>query len=376
MKVLGMETRIKVGIIGVGNIFAQYIKGCRAFKILDVVGCADIDFSRAQARAEEYGLKPYTVDAMLADPEIQLVVNLTIPAAHAPVSLAALNAGKHVYSEKPFAITREDGQKILNAARERGLRVGCAPDTFLGGGVQTCLKLITDGVIGVPVAATAFMASHGPEGWHPNPDFYYQLGGGPLFDMGPYYLTALVSLLGAIDRVSGSARISFAERIATSKEHNGRRIPVEVPTHIAGVLDFKSGAVATMITSFDVWTHNLPRIEIYGSLGSLSVPDPNTFGGPVQVRLSDDESWRDVPLTHSDTVGRGIGVADMAYGIVYGRAHRASGDLAYHVLDVMHAFGDSSTAERHIHVESTVDQPVPLPVGLAEGELDGAGVTA
>ncbi len=165
------------------------------------------------------------------------------------------------------------------------MRVGCAPDTFLGGGLQTCRKLIDDGVIGVPVAATAFMASHGPEAWHPNPDFFYKVGGGPMFDMGPYYLTALVHLLGPVRRVTGSTRISFPERIATSQALNGHRIPVEVPTHVAGVLDFASGAVATLITSFDVWAHNLPRIEIYGSEGTLSVPDPNTFGGPVKVKL-------------------------------------------------------------------------------------------
>lgn len=366
-----METKIRVGIIGCGNIFPAYVKGCRAFKILEIAACADLVVERAEARAKEFDIpKALSVDDLLGDPEIDIVVNLTVPVAHAEVSLAAIAAGKHIYGEKPLAITREDGKAILSTAQARNLRVGCAPDTFLGGGLQTCRKLIDDGVIGVPVAATAFIASRGPESWHPNPDFFYKVGGGPLFDVGPYYLTALVHLLGPARRVTGSTRISFAERIATSKALNGHRITVEVPTHVAGVLDFVGGAVATLITSFDVWTHTLPRIEIYGSEGTLSVPDPNTFGGPVKVRLGGEGEWREVPLTHSAEVSRGIGVADMAYGFAYGRPHRASGELAYHVLDLMHAFGDSSNSERHILVESTCAQPAPLPVDLPVGELD------
>ncbi len=366
-----MAAKIRVGIIGCGNIFPQYIKGCRAFNILEVVACADLLVDRAEARAKEFDIPKFSsVEALLGDPDVDVVVNLTIPNSHADVSLKGLAAGKHVYSEKPFAITREDGKAILAAAQSKGLRVGCAPDTFLGGGLQTCRKLIDDGVIGVPVAATAFMAGHGPESWHPNPDFFYKQGAGPLFDMGPYYLTALVHLLGPVRRVTASARISFPERIATSAALNGHRIPVEVPTHVAGVLDFAQGAVATLITSFDVWAHNLPRIEIYGSEGSLSVPDPNTFRGPVKVRLAGEKEWREVPLTHSDEVGRGIGVADMAHGFVYGRPHRASGELAYHVLDLMLSLFDASAEGRHILIESTCQQPAPLPVNLPVGELD------
>ena len=365
--------QLRVGIIGCGNIFPQYIKGCRTFKILDVVSCADILVDRAEARAKEFNIPHFsTPEALLNDPDVDIVINLTVPLSHAEVSLAAIAAGKHIYSEKPLAITRKDGKAIIDAAKASGRRVGCAPDTFLGGGLQTCRKLIDDGVIGLPVAATAFMASRGPEGWHPNPDFFYKVGGGPLFDMGPYYLTALVSLLGPVRRLTGSTRISFPERIATSQALNGHRIPVEVATHVAGVLDFANGAVATLITSFDVWTHNLPRIEIYGSEGTLSVPDPNTFGGPVKVRRAGETEWRDLPLTHSAEVGRGIGVADMAYGFVYNRPHRASGDLAYHVLDLMSAFDEASNTGKHIMIESTCDQPAPLPVGLPFGELDTA----
>lgn len=372
-----METRVNVGIIGCGNIFQKYVEGCRRFPILNLVACADIDLARAQARAAEFGIpKALSPADLLADPDVQLVINLTVPVAHAEVSLSALAAGKHVYSEKPLAITREDGRAILEAARERGLLVGCAPDTFLGGGLQTCRKLIDDGAIGTPVAATAFMASHGPESWHPNPDFFYKVGGGPMFDMGPYYLTALIHLLGPVKRVTGSARVSFAERVATSPELNGHRIGVEVATHIAGVLDFVEGPVATLITSFDVWSHHLPRIEIYGSEGTLSVPDPNAFGGPVLLRRGDEKEEREIPLMFDGTVGRGIGVADMAYGLVYGRPHRASGDLAWHVLDLMHAFHDASRENRHIFPETQAAQPEPLPVDLPAGTLDAGRVGA
>ena len=366
-----MARRIKVGIVGTGNIFRAYVKGCRAFDILEIAACADIDRPKAEAKAKEFDIpRVSSVEELLADSDIQIVVNLTVPKAHAEVSLAAIAAGKNIYSEKPLAVTRQDGQKILAAAQEKGVLVGCAPDTFLGGGHQTCRKLIDVGEIGEPVAAVAFMVGHGHESWHPNPDFYYQVGGGPMFDMGPYYLTALINLLGPIKRVTGSTRTSFAERIATSEWHCGRRIPVEVPTHVAGVLDFVSGPVGTIITSFDVWAANLPRIEIYGSEGSLSVPDPNGFGSHVMVRRAGDDQWREIPHTHSVDIGRGIGVADMAYAITYGRSHRASGEMAYHVLDVMHAFEDASQGNRHIAIKSHCARPAALPLGLSRGKLD------
>jgi predicted dehydrogenase len=275
-----------------------------------------------------------------------------------------------VYCEKPLAVTRADGQKTLAAAKENGVQVGCAPDTFLGGGIQTCRKLIDDGQIGEPVAATAFMTCHGHEGWHPDPAFYYQRGGGPMLDMGPYYLTALVNLVGPIRRVTGSTRITFPERLITSQPLRGGRILVETATHVAGVMDFANGAVGSIITSFDIWAANLPRIEIYGAEGSLSVPDPNRFDGRVLLRRADASDWSEIPLTHSADVGRGIGVADMAYALAYGRPQRASGELAYHVLDVMCAFEDASRTGRHIDIESTCGQPAALPPGLAPGTLD------
>jgi predicted dehydrogenase len=362
--------KVKTGIIGTGNIFGAYVKGCRSFDILDLVACADINPAAAEAKGAEFGVPVRSVDELLSDPEIKIVVNLTVPAVHADVSLRIIEAGKNVHSEKPLAVTRAEGVAVLTAAHEAGLLVGCAPDTFMGGGLQTCRKLIDDGWIGEPVAATAFFLGHGPEGWHPNPGFFYLRGGGPLLDMGPYYLTAMVNLLGPVARVSGSARISFAERVSPGPNRTGERFPVEVPTHVAGVLDFASGPVATMITSFDVYSHNLPRIEIYGSEGSLSVPDPNIFGGPVRVRRAGAEAWSEIPLTHSSEVGRGIGVADMAYALQCGRPHRASGALTYHVLDVMHSIVDASAAGKHVYLESTCDRPAPLPLNLRRGQLD------
>jgi predicted dehydrogenase len=367
-----MASPIPVGIIGCGNISAIYLENGKLLEPFEIVAVADIEMDRARARAEEYGVpRACTVDELLADPQIQIVINLTIPAAHAEVALQVLGAGKSVYNEKPLSVQREDAQRLLALAREKGLRVGCAPDTFLGGGIQTCRKLIDDGWIGEPVAAVAFMPSHGPESWHPNPYFFYQVGGGPMFDMGPYYLTTLVTLLGPVRRVTGSARITFPERTITSQYNYGDKIQVNTATHIAGVMDFASGAVGTIITSFDIWGANLPRIEIYGSQGSLSVPDPNTFDGPVRIRRAGAQEWSDVPLTHGFTKNsRGLGVADMASAIRNGRPHRANGELAYHVLDLMHAFHDASREDRHIKIESSCERPAPLPLGLGNRGAD------
>lgn len=365
------QSRIKVGLIGCGNISEIYFQNLKRFELLDLVACADLIPERAKAKAEAHGCLALSVAEILARPEIDIVLNLTIPKAHAEVALAALQAGKSAYNEKPLAITREDGQKMVAAARAKGLRLGCAPDTFLGAGIQTCRKLIDDGWIGDPVAATAFMTCHGHESWHPDPEFYYQVGGGPMFDMGPYYLTALINLMGPVRRVTGSARVSFAERLITSQPKFGTIIQVDVPTHVAGVLDFASGAVGTIITTFDVWHAELPRIEVYGSEGSLSVPDPNTFGGPVRVRRWDADGWSEVPLTHGYSQNsRGLGVADLAYGLRSGRPHRANGDLAYHVLDLMHAFHDASCEGRHVELTSTCERPAALPLGLAPWTLD------
>jgi predicted dehydrogenase len=318
---------------------------------------------RARAQAEKFNIpQVLTVEQLLADPRIEIVVNLTIPSAHATVALAAIRAGKSVYNEKPLAINLDDARLLLKEADERNLLVGCAPDTFLGGGLQTCRALIDAGEIGEPIAATAFFLGHGPEAWHPDPEFFYKVGGGPMFDMAPYYITGLLSLLGPVRRVTGSARISLPERTIGSEPKKGTKIKVEIPTHIAGVLDFASGPIATLVMSFDVWTANVPRIEIYGSEATLSVPDPNTFDGPVRIRRAGDSEWQDVPLTHGNTENsRGIGVADMAEALRSGRPHRASGNLAYHVLEIMHAIHDASDQGQHINLASTCKRPDPLP---------------
>ena len=363
---------VKVGVVGCGTISTTYFEIGQEFSVLDIAACADLMPERAQTRAQQFGIpRACTVEELLADPEIRIVINLTIPAAHAEVGLAALEAGKCVYNEKPLAVTRKDGKRMVNLAREKNLRLGGAPDTFLGGGIQTCRKLIDDGVIGEPVAATAFMMGHGHESWHPDPDFYYQPGGGPMFDMGPYYVTALTNLIGPVRRVSGSTRVTFQERSVTSEPKKGTTIQVNVPTHVAGVMDFHNGAIGTIITSFDVWAHACPRIEIYGSEGSLSVPDPNSFGGPVKVRRLGDETWEDIPLTHGYSVNsRSVGVADMAYALQSDRPHRANGDLTYHVLDIMHAIHDASSEGRHIELDSACKRPAALPTGLAPYTLD------
>jgi predicted dehydrogenase len=366
------DSAIGVGVIGCGNISGIYLENSKKFAVLKVVACADLDMERARARAAQYGVpKACSVEELLADPEIDLVLNLTVPKAHAAVAQAAIQAGKSVYNEKPLAIDRTEGRALMDAARARGVRVGCAPDTFLGGGLQTCRKLIDDGWIGAPVAATAFMMSHGHEHWHPDPGFYYQPGGGPMFDMGPYYLTALVALLGPVRRVTGSTRLTFPERTITSQPKYGTKITVTVPTHVAGLLDFADGTVATIITTFDVWAAELPQIEIYGTEGTLSLPDPNTFGGPVRIRRAGASEWSTLPLTHGYTANsRGLGVADLAYALRAGRPHRANGELAYHVLDIMQAIHEAAREGRHIDLTSTCDRPAPLPLGLREGELD------
>lgn len=349
-----------IGIVGCGNISGTYLKVLGELDGVRPVACADLDMARAATRAAEFGLRACTVEDLLADPDVEIVLNLTVPGAHAAIAQAALLAGKSVYNEKPLAVERSDGQALLALAAQKGLRIGCAPDTFLGAGLQTCRRLIDDGAIGRPVAATAFMLSHGPEGWHPDPEFFYKHGAGPLFDMGPYYLTALIALLGPISRVTSSAQISFPQRTIGSEPKRGQVIDVETPTHISGVLDFARGAVATMVMSFDVWAASLPRIEVYGSEGTLSCPDPNIFGGPVRLWRAETRQWEEVPLVEGRSQqSRGLGVADMAAAQRAGRPHRASGEMAFHVLDTMHALLEASEKGRHVEIASTCPRPEP-----------------
>ena len=367
--------KVKIGIVGCGNISDAYFRGCTQLcaQYLDVVACSDIVLSRAQEKAEQWGVgKACSTEELLADPEIELIVNLTIPKLHAEVSLQAITAGKHVYVEKPFAMSLDDADRILAAAAARGVRLGCAPDTFLGAGIQTCRAIISQGLIGTPTSAFAFMLCHGHESWHPAPEFYYDIGGGPMLDMGPYYLTALVNLISPIRRVTGFTGKAFAERTITSQPKHGTKMPVRTSTHVAGTLDFDSGAIGTVVMSFDVWRSSLPCIEIHGTEGSLSVPDPNNFGGAVRLYRSGESDWQEIDV---DTFGfaenaRGIGVADMAKAIRAGRPHRASAELATHVLDVMTAFDRSSDTREVVEITHRCESPAPLASGLQPGEVD------
>ncbi len=364
--------KAKVGIIGCGAISPAYFNACKIFDILEVAACSDMDMEKAKARAAEFNVpKVCSVKELLANPEIEIVVNLTVPKAHAEINIAALEAGKNAFCEKPFSVTRDEGKKVLDMAAKKGLRVGSAPDTFMGGGVQTCRKLIDDGWIGKPIGFAAFMMCHGHESWHPSPEFYYEVGGGPMFDMGPYYLNALVTLMGPVKKVGGSTKINFAERTITSKPKYGKVVKVEIPTHVIGVLEFANGATGTLTTSFDVWAADHPCIEIYGTEGSIKVPDPNGTGGPVWINRAGSEKWSEVPLTHGYTVGsRGIGVADMAYAIRNGRPYRANGEMAFHVVDIMQTIHEAAKEGKTIELKSTCKQPAALPLGLVTGKLD------
>lgn len=361
---------MKVGVIGCGNISPVYLRVAQRFPEIEVFAVADAIPELAQKRAQQFGIPHVlSVDELLNHPEIEVVLNLTPPQAHAPVNKAALLAGKHVYCEKPFGVNRDEAREVLQIAQQKGLYIGCAPDTVLGAGIQTCLKLLHDGAIGEPVGAGAFMLCPGHEHWHPNPEFFYKEGGGPMLDMGPYYLTALVTLLGAVRRVAGMSRITRPTRVITSEAKYGKVIQVETPTHITGAMEFHNGAIATVIMSFDVHAHRLPCIEVYGTEGTLGVPDPNGFGGPVLLRKAGEQEWREMPLTHPYAEQyRSLGLAEMIRAIQEGRPNRLNGVLAYHVLDAMLAFNDSSAAGRHIELESTCTPPEIMSMnGLGEG---------
>ena len=363
---------MKVGLIGCGNISDAYLKNAKVFPHLQFVACADARECAAKEKAEKYGLRFLSVADLLADPGIDVVLNLTTPQSHAAIDRMALIAGKHVYSEKPFGLDVESGKEILELAEQKKLRTGCAPDTFLGGGHQTCRKLLDDGLIGKVIAGTAFMLCHGHESWHPAPAFYYLKGGGPLFDMGPYYITALINLLGPVKKVVSVNTRSSNCRTGIKVNVN-KTFPVEVDTHIAAILEFVSGAVITLITSFDVWKHSkYCDIELYGTDGSLHIPDPNTFNGEIRFfknGLSADWAPADNMFLYNDNM-RGIGLADMIKALEQNRAHRCSGALAYHVLDVMCSIIKADEEERAVMLESTCTRPAPLPIGLKNGELD------
>lgn len=366
-----MALPLRVGIVGCGNISGIYFENLTKYKSTEIVACADLDLERAQAAAAKHGVPNAlsTVD-LLKHPDVDLVLNLTIPNAHASVALAAVEAGKHVYNEKPLTISLEDGETLIAKAEEKGVRVGCAPDTFLGAGIQTCRMLIDEGAIGEIVACEAHMQCHGHESWHPAPEFYYKKGGGPMLDMGPYYLTALVNLVGGIERVAGMARITFPTRTITSQPKNGTVIDVETPTHIAGSVQFSNGAIGIVVQSFDVWHGNVAPLILHGTEGSLLAGDPNAFGDRIQMRKKGDSEWQDVPLARSFAANsRGVGVLDMAHAIAENRPHRASGHLALHVLEAMHAFNESSESGNFVTMQHRTERPAPMGVNEFVGDL-------
>lgn len=362
--------KVGIGIIGCGNISGAYLKAMASFPILDIRGVADLNDDLAKAKAAEFNVPASTVDRLLADPKVEIIVNLTIPKAHVAVGLQALDAGKHTYSEKPLGINFAEGKKLAEAAKAKGLRIGAAPDTFLGGGHQTARALIDQGVIGQPVGGTATFMCPGHERWHPNPAFYYEIGGGPMLDMGPYYITDLINLLGPVAQVAGFAITPRRERIITSEPRNGERIPVHVATHVAGVMAFASGAVVQIAMSFDVAGHKHVPIEIYGTEGTLIVPDPNRFAGPVEyLKKGGQFENREVTAPYADGNYRSLGVADLAHAIRSNRPHRANGSLALHVLEVMEAFHTAAETGRSVTITTATERPAPLSESLVYGRM-------
>ncbi len=369
-----MAEPVRVGVVGCGAISSAYLRMAKQLPLLDMVACADMLPEKARARAEEFGVpRALSVEELIADPEVEVVLNLTVPKAHAPIALQAIAAGKHTFAEKPFGVGREEGAAVLRAAAERGVRVGCAPDTFLGAGLQTARRLVDEGAIGRPVGFTAFMMGRGHESWHASPRFFYERGGGPMFDMGPYYVTALLNLLGPLRRVAGFASIAIPERTITSQPLHGETIVVETPDHICGLLEFENGAVGTLVTSFATAHANYERtcpILIHGTEGTLRVPDPNGFDGPVYRRGLSDAEWEEIPHSFVKGYGRAIGLADMAAGLRRERPHRCSGEQAFAVLDAMQAFLDSSESGNSCAPAAAYERPAPMPAHLPFGELD------
>jgi predicted dehydrogenase len=371
----------RVGLIGTGRISDIYLKTLNNHPSVDVVACGSLNMEESREKASRYSVAcAKHPDEIIADPNIDGVLNLTTPAAHAAVSEAALLAGKHIYSEKPLVSDLADGRRILDLATERGVVVGNAPDTFLGGRWQTARRLLDDDVIGRPTGVSAFVGTHGTERHNPNPDFYYQTGGGPLLDLGPYYLSAMVFFLGPIARVAGMSNRGFDRRMIENGPRAGEWIEVEVDTHVQGMLEFESGVIGSITMSFDVWDSEIPRLEIYGEKGTICIPDPdpvhgaNIFGGEVwyrtietsrwthQPRPSGRENWQVAKNTHGlNEDSRGIGLVEMADAIRTRRTPRCSGELAYHVLETMTGILASPKEGVFKTIESRPEVPSPLP---------------
>ncbi|MFD1981139.1 Gfo/Idh/MocA family protein [Mesorhizobium newzealandense] len=365
--------KLGVGVIGCGNIAMTYMRNAALFAGVELKACADISADAAALRAREYGIRAMGVDALLADPEIGIVLNLTIPAVHFDVTMSALSAGKHVFTEKPLATSAADGQLLVSEAKSRGLLLGSAPDTFLGAAGRRARRLMDAGAIGRPVTGTAFMMGRGMEHWHPNPQFYYQPGGGPVFDMGPYYLTMLVNLLGPVERVVAMATRGQEERLITADgPFKNTTFKVGTPTNVLSLLEFRSGATVTFGASWDVFRHSNHPIELHGTEGSLRLPDPDTFGGTVSLSERGAD-WKDFtsegdlygarnwPYAAPDRANyRMLGVADLVRSLQTGNAPRASGTLALHVLEIMEAVLRSGESRGSVAVAGDVTQPALL----------------
>lgn len=362
---------MKIGILGCGNISGIYLQNLtQLFKNTEVVAVSDLEEWKAKSAAENYGIPcVMSFEEMLASDEIDTILNITTPAGHYPLTKKALEAGKNVYVEKPLSLNYEQGKELVELAKAKGVRLGCAPDTFLGAGIHTAIAEMKKGAIGRPIGGVASMMCHGHESWHPSPEFYYDFGGGPLFDMGPYYITALVRLLGRAESVFAYGTKAFEERMITSEPKNGQMMPVNVNTHDVGLIKFANGALITVMMSFDVWTHSIPCIEIYGTDGSLCVPNPNDFWGEVRS-YTPAEGWKDVPLVNGYTDNsRGIGLSEMALAETEGRPHNASGELGLHVLEIMDAFERSAKEGRMIILESDPGEGIELDWSAENGNL-------
>jgi predicted dehydrogenase len=372
-----MRKAVRVAMIGVGSISGIYLKNIsEVFRDIELVGVCDLIRSRAEKAREEYKVgKIYDrMEEAFADPDVDIILNLTRPYEHYAVTKGALLAGKHVYSEKPLGADWAEGRELFELAAERGLRLGGAPDTFLGAGVQTCRKLIDDGWIGKPIGAAAFMICRGHETWHPDPEFYYKRGGGPMMDMGPYYVTALVNLLGEVSGVTGVTRSAFSRRTITSSEHFGETVEVEVPTYVTGTLQFSSGAVGTIFTTFDVYYPTQARLEIYGERGTIIAPDPNTFGGPIQLYRPEEGVAKEIPLLFDYSQNsRALGLADMASALTDGRDARADAQQILHVLEILTAFERSSEAQGYLPISSRYERRAPMQSGRPRGVLEAGG---
>jgi predicted dehydrogenase len=359
-----MSAPVGVGVIGAGVISDQYLENLTAAGDVSVRMVADLDVARAEARARQFGVPDHgTVDSLLGRDDIEIVVNLTIPAAHVPVALEAVAAGKHVWTEKPFALDRESGRRLLEAASASGLRVASAPDTVLGAGIQTGRRLLESGAIGTPVSAMTIFQVSGPESWHPSPEFLYATGGGPLFDMGPYYLATLVHLLGPITRADARGSRARTQRVIGSGPRAGTVFPVEVPTHVAALYDFVSGVSASSTFSFESARPRVGVVEISGTEGTLVLPDPNMFDGELTIwrpgMLEEGEAERHPAV--GATMSRGAGVVELARAIREGRPERANGELGFHILDAMASTEESANRGEPVTVTSTAERPPVLP---------------